>query len=125
MAKKTYAEKLLDPRWQQLRLKVFERDNWQCRGCESNDKTLHAHHPVYRPYAEGPWDYDASEIITLCADCHEDQHISLESSHANALLALVRAGYWNAYDMDALSDIFSVLKKSDIDQLFLERIHAD
>lgn len=124
MAKKTYSEKLLDPRWQQMRLRVFERDDWTCRSCGCKDKTLNAHHPVYRPNSE-PWEYEVDELVTLCSECHDDQHACFELSRANALLALVKAGYWNSYDMDCLCDIFSVLTKEDIDQLFVEKVNAN
>jgi len=79
-SKNTYAEKLLDPRWQQLRLRVFARDEWSCRTCHKTTETLHAHHVHYHPLAEGPWDYDIDSIITLCANCHSDEHSDLEAS---------------------------------------------
>jgi len=121
MAKKTYSEKLLDPRWQQMRLRVFERDKWTCRCCGKADKTLNAHHPVYRPYAEGPWDYDVNELVTLCAECHSDEHIDLESSKANVLLTLVKMGYWGSYEFDSLCDVLSSFTKDELTKLFLEK----
>jgi hypothetical protein len=77
--KANYREQLLDPRWQKMRLHVFERDGWKCRCCGKEDKTLHAHHSHYRDGAEGPWDYDAQTIITVCATCHENEHEVLSS----------------------------------------------
>lgn len=120
MAKKTYAEKLLDPRWQQLRLRVFERDRWTCRCCGSKDKTLNAHHPVYHPLAEGPWDYDDESIITLCSECHSDEHASLDSAKANLLIAIVKMGYWGSYEMENLCDLLSSFTKDDLNNLFVE-----
>lgn len=124
MAKKTYAEKLLDPRWQQIRLRVYERDGFACRCCGDKTKTLNAHHVHYHPLAEGPWDYDIETIITLCSDCHSDEHINLDSSKANVILALVKMGYWGAFEFDALCDIFSVLSKDDLTQVFKEKIYG-
>lgn len=124
MARKSYSEKLLDPRWQQMRLRVYERDNFTCVSCGSKDKTLHAHHPQYHPYAEGPWDYDQDEIITLCADCHSDEHSGLESSKANLILALVKMGYWGTFEMDCLIEVLSVLTKDDLTKMFLEKTHG-
>ena len=69
--KKTYAEKLKDPRWQKKRLAIFERDNWTCQGCGATDKTLHVHHIFYEDDTE-PWDSDDNSLITLCEDCHEE-----------------------------------------------------
>jgi len=100
---KTYSQKLLDPRWQQLRLKVFERDKWACRVCKDTSKTLHAHHVHYHPYAEGPWDYELETIITLCADCHASEHAELEASKANLILSLAKKGHVTSFDFDCLT----------------------
>ena len=121
MTKKTYAEKLLDPRWQQLRLRVFERDEWKCRACGEKSKTLNAHHPVYHPFSEGPWDYEIDSIVTLCSECHSDEHSGLDSSKANVLIALVKMGYWDSFEMDSLCDVLNALTKDDLTKLFLEK----
>jgi 5-methylcytosine-specific restriction endonuclease McrA len=105
MHKETYAQRLLDPRWQQLRLRVFERDKWTCRVCDGKEKTLHAHHVHYHPYAEGPWDYDIETIITLCADCHSDEHTELDAAKANLILAFAKKGYVTSFDFDCLSTL--------------------
>ena len=67
----SYSEKLKDPKWQQMRLKIMERDGFACRKCAAKDKTLHVHHFYYTKGAE-PWEYDPSALITLCEGCHED-----------------------------------------------------
>ena len=72
-AKEEYRQKLLDPRWQKMRLQVYERDGFRCRSCGGEEATLHAHHTYYR-YGADPWDYPPSSIITLCADCHTLEH---------------------------------------------------
>ena len=66
---KSYAEKLKDPRWQKKRLEVLNRDGWRCQCCEGQDLELHVHHAVYRRNAD-PWDYDNSELASLCKSCH-------------------------------------------------------
>ena len=121
MARKTYAEKLLDPRWQQMRLRVFDRDGWKCRFCGNSEKTLHAHHPVYHPLADGPWDYEDSEIITLCSSCHSDEHIELDVSKANLLLTIVNMGYCGSYDFDSLCDVLGSFTKEELTKLFVEK----
>lgn len=68
----TYVEKLKDPRWQQRRLRIFDRDGWSCCFCNRKDKTLHVHHRRYIPKQE-PWDYPDNLLITLCEDCHEQE----------------------------------------------------
>lgn len=64
-----YSEKLKDPRWQKLRLKVFERDGFKCCCCDARDATLHVHHLIY---SQGePWDAPPDTLETLCESCHE------------------------------------------------------
>jgi hypothetical protein len=68
----TYSEKLRDPRWQQKRLRIFERDGWSCQRCHSTANTLHVHHRRYLPDAE-PWDYPEKLLVTLCEFCHQQE----------------------------------------------------
>lgn len=65
----TYIEKLRDPRWQRLRLEVFQAANFTCEKCGATDKTLHAHHRAYLKCRE-PWEYLPSQLACLCCDCH-------------------------------------------------------
>lgn len=71
----TYAQELLDPRWQKLRLFVLNRDNWTCQKCGETSKTLHVHHKIYM-MGYSPWDYDHVFLISYCSDCHHDEHFS-------------------------------------------------
>lgn len=105
----SYADKLKDPRWQQMRLRVFERDNWKCRWCGKSEKTLHAHHAVYHPLADGPWDYDERTIVTLCCECHSDLHVNLKASQANVLMALAECGVWDEFELDLACCIISLI----------------
>lgn len=73
MEKKTYSEKLKDPRWQKKRLEVFERDGWRCRKCGSDTNTLAVHHIKYHQGME-PWDYPSDELLTLCETCHNEEY---------------------------------------------------
>lgn len=67
--KKTYSEKLRDPRWQKMRLLVMERDGFRCRQCNAKDKTLNVHHLIYEKGKE-PWECGPEVLVTLCEDCH-------------------------------------------------------
>lgn len=87
-----------------MRLRVFERDGWKCRCCNETSTTLHAHHVAYHPLADGPWDYDDSTIVTLCSDCHADEHEGLKAAQANLLLALAKKGYWSTFELECLID---------------------
>jgi 5-methylcytosine-specific restriction endonuclease McrA len=71
-----YSEKLKDPRWQKKRLEVLNRDEFTCQMCGDKETTLHVHHIVYRKNAE-PWESDEMELVTICADCHEVEHLPL------------------------------------------------
>lgn len=68
----TYSEKLKNPRWQKKRLEILDRDGFTCIGCNSDKKTLHVHHKVYK-YNKDPWDYPNSCYQTLCEDCHLEE----------------------------------------------------
>jgi hypothetical protein len=67
--RRTYREKLLDPRWQRVRLRVFARDGWSCIACGESTRTLHVHHLRYEPGKE-PWDSPPDAMATLCDLCH-------------------------------------------------------
>ena len=63
----TYAEKLKDPRWQNKRLEVLNRDNFTCRMCADKKTQLDIHH---FEYGINPWSVKNSSLITLCKHCH-------------------------------------------------------
>ena len=74
-----YAEKFKDPKWQNTRLRILERDKFRCFQCFNKEKTLHIHHRVYKPNAD-PWDYNDKALITLCEDCHETEKAKMVES---------------------------------------------
>lgn len=76
----TYAEKLRDPRWQKKRLEIMERDEFRCRWCLDDTKTLNVHHWFYQRGAS-PWEYDEESMITVCEDCHEKITTALITLH--------------------------------------------
>lgn len=45
--KKTYFDFLSDPRWQQKKTEILQRDNFTCQHCGRQDRTLHVHHLLY------------------------------------------------------------------------------
>jgi 5-methylcytosine-specific restriction endonuclease McrA len=94
-----YFEKLKDPKWQQLRLKVFERDNWQCVICQNKDQTLHVHHTYYKSNAD-PWDYDLDTLMTLCHECHEYQHETMPHTKQELFETIRKLGYWDSDRLD-------------------------
>jgi len=68
--KSEYAKKLRDPRWQKARLKVLDRDDWECQECYDKTKPLNVHHCYYDGY-KNPWEYPLDSLVTLCEDCHK------------------------------------------------------
>lgn len=114
--KSEYAKKLLDPRWQKMRLKIFERDKFTCQCCGAEEKTLHAHHLFYRPGAEGPWDYEDDDIMTVCDECHEAEHAFMAQRNTNLIRSLARAGFRTYLEFDTLSDILHEMAESVLDR---------
>lgn len=74
--KKTYSEKLQDPRWQKKRLLIMQRDGFKCTKCGDTKTTLHVHHKRYTH--EDPWKHLNSDLTTLCANCHKNEHYVIE-----------------------------------------------
>ena len=58
--------------YDQLRKQVLSREGWRCQVCGSR-QNLQIHHKQLRSQ-QG--DDDDSNLITLCAGCHEGQHWS-------------------------------------------------
>uniref|UniRef100_A0A6M3JBN4 Putative HNH endonuclease n=1 Tax=viral metagenome TaxID=1070528 RepID=A0A6M3JBN4_9ZZZZ len=92
-----YSEKLLDPRWQKLRLEVFERDEWTCRNCQDTETTLTVHHLSYSPGKE-PWDYPIDNFLTLCKTCHENE-FETRPDYEKMLLSAIKAKGFMADDL--------------------------
>lgn len=89
-----YTEQLKDPRWQKRRREIFERDNYICTDCGLNGRyrdeetgiidfcEMHIHHKIYKKNAL-PWEYDDSELTTLCYVCHKRLHIIKKGGRSN------------------------------------------
>jgi hypothetical protein len=89
MENKSYIEKLKDPRWQKIRLKVFQRDEWRCQKCYSDEQTLHVHHRFYdRLKYPDPWQYPLELLVTLCSYCHEVETDDMKEVEFNLLKSL-------------------------------------
>ncbi len=71
-----YSDLLRDPRWQKMRLKIMERDDFKCVHCGDGTNTLNVHHQEYLK-GKKPWEYPHEYLITLCEECHGMEHIAL------------------------------------------------
>lgn len=71
--KKTYAEKLRDPRWQKKRLEILQLRGWKCVSCEDSEEELHVHHRYYIS-GRDPWEYPDWCYEVKCKSCHQHDH---------------------------------------------------
>ena len=85
--KKTYWEKLKDPRWQKKRLEILGAADFACELCGNKEETLNVHHGYYRKGAD-PWDYPTDSLHCLCETCHQDAQRELGEVHER--IALLR-----------------------------------
>lgn len=69
--KSDYSKYLSDPRWQKLRLEVYNRDNWKCTLCGDYVTTLDVHHTIYKGK---PWEVPIEHLKTVCRHCHKATH---------------------------------------------------
>lgn len=67
-----YSEQYKNPKWQKLRLKILERDNWACQRCGDDESQLQVHHRCYI-YGNKTWEYHELDLVTLCNDCHKEE----------------------------------------------------
>lgn len=87
-----YSKKLKDPRWQKLRLKVLERDEWACQNCFDTKSMLSVHH-LYYTNDEEPWDYPMEAFITLCSECHSAEREKWPRVEQELLFILKKKGF--------------------------------
>lgn len=104
-AKAAYAEKLRDPRWQRVRLRVLERAGWACEDCEAEDKSLQVHHSAYS--GSNPWDTPGNLLMCLCEDCHKTRQ-RLERRCQKAL-----ASWFRVHDHQHLEHLAELMESPD------------
>lgn len=100
LIKGLYKEKLKNPKWQALRLRVFERDHFCCVRCGEEERELHVHHLDYIP-GIAPHMYPMDMLRTLCDLCHEkeNERDKIEKYLYNTL----KMKGFSVYDLLALS----------------------
>jgi len=75
---RNYGELLRTAQWLEKRKQILKRDGYRCRNCGSS-YGLEVHHRQYHLTRRTgdfrkPWHYNASNLITLCARCHQVGH---------------------------------------------------
>lgn len=67
-----YKEQLADSRWLQKKAEILIRDNYTCQKCGIKSH-LNVHHKHYES-GKLAWEYPDEVLVTLCRDCHENEH---------------------------------------------------
>lgn len=96
--REAYRRKLKDPRWQKMRLEIFNRDGFKCQYCGTKKETLHVHHLEYLPDLD-PWQYPIESLITLCESCHEDE-TNYRREQEERLIGTLREIGFSVSDLD-------------------------
>ncbi len=68
-----YVDYLTSNDWKIIRGNIIKRDNYKCRIC-SNEENLRVHHLTY----QNIFNEKDDDLITLCKECHEKEHIKIE-----------------------------------------------
>lgn len=108
MGRKSYAEKLRDPRWQKKRLEILERDEWRCEMCWNDKATLNVHH---RYYQGEPWEAPDDALVTLCENCHKSETKDRKKAEKR-LLKVTRRLLWSG-SVDTLCDVLEAMAERD------------
>ena len=67
-----YKKQLKSKEWKNFRKKVFKIKGKKCEICGST-KQLNIHHPFYTK-GKLAWQYNPSDMMVLCHDCHKEIH---------------------------------------------------
>jgi len=134
MSKKTYWEKLQDPRWQQKRLEVMKEKDFHCELCGTNEITLNVHHKEYFKDKE-PWEYNNSQLSVLCKICHESLHdvfdlykwigslANLDGPNNREELAIVLCGYIG-YELEDILNLMGIENSHGIEKYYQSGMYA-
>ena len=102
--KQNYWEKLKDPRWQRKRLEVMKRSFFSCEKCYREDQTLNVHHLYYMSKRD-PWEYPDFALISVCEECHAEEHEIQFSQFEEIIECLVGNEFFNPYIVEIVNQI--------------------
>jgi len=118
MEKTDYQRQLAHPKWQKLRLKIYERDNFTCQKCRSTENELQVHHIYYLPKIRA-YEYPMEALATLCYKCHKDEEDRI-AIITQTIIPRIRRLNTKALGMEQLIDVLEDLKgKLSVHQLGL------
>lgn len=100
-----YKEQIKSPKWQKRRLEVMKNDDFTCQLCGDTESMLNVHHLSYHK-DRNIWEYDDWELITLCENCHKEEHSSMDDI-INGIESIKSRGV-------TMREIISVLESIDI-----------
>lgn len=111
MKENSYLALLKHPLWQKRRLEIMQRDNFTCQICGKgiNDgTTLNVHHKQYI-YGKMPWEYDNTNLVTLCEKCHKIQHCGNNKNNNGIVFyrALLKDGVFTIREKIIISYLLS------------------
>lgn len=118
--KKDYLSLLKDPRWQKKRLEIMQRDNFTCQHCGCRDKTLHVHHLTYDK-CKKPWEYNNSNLLTLCESCHKYESEAYAESY-NSFIRLRNTFLSKGLSLELLDSIITQIDETVNNEIFPEEI---
>lgn len=75
-----YRDEIKTNEWQRKSGHIKERDNYTCQLCGSKEKIVHVHHRYYKDEWHY-WEYPDEALITLCEDCHNEEHSMIKNTN--------------------------------------------
>jgi 5-methylcytosine-specific restriction endonuclease McrA len=86
-----FSDQYKHPNWQKKRLEILEHDKFTCCKCGDTESQLHVHHSSYIK-GRMLWEYQTSELITLCEGCHELVH-SVKDTLTEVMIPKLNANF--------------------------------
>lgn len=78
MTSQEYADILKNKLWIKRRNVIVKLDNNKCVNCNSS-YNLQVHH-LYYEFGKLPWQYPNKALVTLCGNCHLQEHATKDNS---------------------------------------------
>lgn len=81
-----YKQQLKTSAWLRRKYDILERDNYVCSKCmcDNYERPLHVHHIAYLK-GKKAWEYPDYLLVTLCEECHENEHKELNTTNPNKI----------------------------------------